>query len=67
MWAVLSFVVAAVIGLVAVLIASRHSSPHRGRHPWLLHDTTKLHVGIMGSLAGFAFTGVRPSSPRFSP
>jgi hypothetical protein len=58
MWTVLSFGVAAAIGLVAVLIASRRNSPHHGRHPWLLHDTTKLHVGIMGSLAGFAFTGV---------
>jgi hypothetical protein len=58
MWAVLSFLLAAVIGLVVVLIASRRSSAQHGSHPWLLYDTTKLHVGIMASLAGFAFTGV---------
>ena len=58
MWAVLSFLLAAAIGLVVVLIASRRSSAQHGRHPWLLYDTTKLHVGIMASLAGFAFTGV---------
>ncbi len=58
MWAVLSFLLAAAIGLVVALIASRRSSAPHGSHPWLLYDTTKLHVGIMASLAGFAFTGV---------
>ena len=27
-------------------------------HPWLLSDTAKLHVTIMGGLAGFAVTGI---------
>jgi hypothetical protein len=58
MWAVLSFLLAAAIGLVVVLIASRRSSPPFGGHPWQLHETTKLHVEILASLAGFAFTGV---------
>jgi hypothetical protein len=59
MWVVLSFLLATVVGLVVVLIASRRlSSAQQGSHPWLLYDTTKLHVGIMATLAGFAFTGV---------
>ena len=58
MWAVLGFLVAAAIGLVAVLAAERRGSDQRNSYPWLLKDTANMHVGIMGSLAGFAFTGV---------
>ena len=57
MWAVVGFLVAAAIGLALVLAAS-HSSPQLNKHPWIVDDTAKMHVGIMGSLAGFAFTGV---------
>lgn len=58
MWAVLGFLLAAAIGLVVVLLATRRSPPQFGSHPWQLHETTKLHVEILASLAGFAFTGV---------
>ncbi len=58
MWAVLGFLVAAGIGLLAVLAAGRRGSAQRDRYPWRLAETANLHVGIMGSLAGFAFTGI---------
>ncbi len=58
MWAVLGFLLTAAIGLVAVLAAGRRGSAQRDRFPWMLHETAKLHVGIMASLAGFAFTGI---------
>lgn len=58
MWAVLGFLLAAAIGLVLVLLATRRSSPRIESYPWQLHETTKLHVEILSSLAGFAFTGV---------
>jgi hypothetical protein len=57
MWAVLGFLIAAAIGLVVVLAARDRSSVQRDSYPWILYDTAKSHVGIMGSLAGFAFTG----------
>src|SRR4051795_7064942 len=58
MWAALAFLVAAAIGLAVVLVAGRRGSTQLDSHPWLLHDTAKMHVGVMSSLAGFAFTGV---------
>lgn len=58
MWVVLGFLVAAAIGLATVLAASRRSSAMLGSHPWNLYDMAKAHVGIIGGLAGFAFTGV---------
>jgi hypothetical protein len=58
MWAVLAFLVAAATGLVVVLAAARRGPARRDSYPWMLGDTAKLHVGIMGSLAGFAFTGI---------
>ena len=58
MWAVLGFLIAAAIGLVVVLAARDRSSVQRDSYPWILYDTAKSHVGIMGGLAGFAFTGV---------
>jgi hypothetical protein len=58
MWAVLGFVLAAALGLAAVLRAGSHGSAERNEYPWPLVEVSKLHVGIVGSLAGFAFTGV---------
>jgi hypothetical protein len=58
MWAVMAFLLAAVIGLVAVLAMGRRGSAHSDRYPWILYDTAKLHVGITAGLAGFAFTGI---------
>jgi hypothetical protein len=58
MWAVMGFLVAAAIGLVAVLAVGRRGSAQSDQHPWILYDTAKLHVGIMAGLAGFAFTGI---------
>ena len=58
MWVVVAFVIAASVGTVVVLAAARHGSPRLAGQPWLLYDTAKLHVGIMGGLAGFAVTGI---------
>jgi hypothetical protein len=55
---VVGFVVAAAIGLTIVLRAARKGSARLDGHPWLLADTAKLHVTIMGGLAGFAVTGI---------
>ena len=55
---VLGFVIAAAIGLAIVLRAARHGAARLDVHPWLLADTAKLHVTIMGGLAGFAVTGI---------
>ena len=58
MWAVMSFLLAAAIGLVAVLAVGRRGSAQSDHYPWILYDTAKLHVGIMAGLAGFAFTRI---------
>lgn len=58
MWAVLGFLIAAAIGLVVVLAACDRGSVQRDKYPWILYDTAKSHVAIIGGLAGFAFTGV---------
>jgi hypothetical protein len=58
MWEVLGFFLATAIGLATVLAAGRRGSTRHNDYPWLLEETAKLHVGIMGSLAGFAFTGI---------
>ena len=58
MWTVLGFFVAAAIGLTTVLSVGRRGSALRDDYPWLLDEVSKLHVNIVGSLAGFAFTGV---------
>jgi hypothetical protein len=55
---VLGFLVAAAIGLAIVLRAARHGAARMDGHPWLLSETAKLHVTIMGGLAGFAVTGI---------
>lgn len=52
------FLIASAIGLLAVVAAARSGSGHRESYPWKLDETAKLHVGIIGNLAGFAFTGV---------
>jgi hypothetical protein len=58
MWVLMGFLVAAAIGLVAVLAVGRRGAAQSDRYPWILYDTAKMHVGIMAGLAGFAFTGV---------
>jgi hypothetical protein len=58
MWAVLGFCGAAAIGLTAVISVGYRGSSLRDDFPWLLDEVSKLHVNIVGSLAGFAFTGV---------
>ena len=49
---------AAAIGLVVVLVVGRHGLARSKTYPWQLYATANMHVGIMGGLAGFAFTGV---------
>lgn len=75
MWAVLSFLVASAIGLAAVLTIGRRGSIRRRDYPWMLDGVSQLHVTIVGTLAGFAFTGVvlvvtlahdRPGRPEIS-
>lgn len=58
MWAVVGFLIAAAAGIVTMLAVSRRASPQLRSHPWALYETAKLHVAIIGNLAGFAFTGV---------
>ena len=58
MWAVVGFLIAAAAGIAAVLIAGRRFSARLHTHPWTLYEAAKLHVAIIGNLAGFAFTGV---------
>jgi hypothetical protein len=58
MWAVFGFLIASAIGLAIVLTAGRRGSARREAYPWLLDEVSKLHVTTVGTLAGFAFTGV---------
>ncbi|HZV78896.1 MAG TPA: hypothetical protein VFF60_04705 [Candidatus Binatus sp.] len=58
MWSVVGFSLAAAIGLAVVLIAERRGTARREHFPWLLDEVSKLHVMVVGTLAGFAFTGV---------
>lgn len=58
MWTLVSFIVASAIGLVTVLRAARSGSIRRRDYPWMLDAVSQLHVTIVGTLAGFAFTGV---------
>jgi hypothetical protein len=58
MWASLSFLVASAIGLVTVLVLARRGPIRRSEYPWALDAVSQLHVAIVGTLAGFAFTGV---------
>jgi hypothetical protein len=58
MWAILGFVIAAAIGLVVVIAFGRRGLAHTETYPWQLYATANMHVGIMGGLAGVAFTGI---------
>ena len=58
MWVVMSFFLAATIGVVAVLAVGRRGLAQSHHYPWILHDTAKMHAGITAGLAGFALTGV---------
>jgi hypothetical protein len=58
MWTLAGFIVASVIGLATVLSAGRRGSIRRHDYPWMLDAVSQLHVTIVGTLAGFAFTGV---------
>ncbi len=58
MWIVVGFLIAATAGVLAVLVAGRRASAPLLDHPWMVYETAKLHVAIIGNLAGFAFTGV---------
>ncbi len=58
MWTIVSFIVASAIGLATVLRAARRGSVRRRDYPWILDGVSQLHVTIVGTLAGFAFTGV---------
>lgn len=75
MWAPLSFLVASAIGLATVLTVGRRGPIRRSEYPWALDAVSQLHVAIVGTLAGFAFTGVvlvvtlahdRPGRPEIS-
>jgi len=58
MWVIPGFLIAAVIGLAVVLAAYRVGTVRLDSHPWVLQETSQLHVHILAGLAGFAFTGV---------
>ncbi len=58
MWTLVGFIAASVIGLATVLSAGRRGSIRRRDYPWMLDAVSQLHVTIVGTLAGFAFTGV---------
>jgi hypothetical protein len=58
MWVLVGFLLAAAVGLVAVLAVERRGSARSESYPWKLYGTANTHVGIMGGLAGFAFTGI---------
>lgn len=58
MWAPLSFLIASAIGLATVFIVGRRGKIRRSEYPWALDAVSQLHVAIVGTLAGFAFTGV---------
>ncbi len=56
--AIVGFVVATAIGVPTALYLARGRSARLEAHPWQLYDTAKVHVTIMGGLAGFAVTGI---------
>jgi hypothetical protein len=58
MWVLAACTIAVLVGVPAVLVLTRRGSPRLTEQPWLLYDTAKLHVSIMGGLAGFAVTGI---------
>jgi hypothetical protein len=58
MWVIPGFLVVAAIGLVVALAVCKRGSIQSDNYPWIIYDTAKSHVGIMGGLAGFSFTGI---------
>jgi hypothetical protein len=58
MWVLLGWAGATAIGVAAAGWLTRAGAPHLDRQPWLLYDTSKQHVTILGGLAGFAVTGI---------
>lgn len=58
MWILPALLLTAVIGYLFVSYVCRDDAVRLRGEPWVLNDTAKMHVSIMGSLAGFAFTGV---------
>jgi hypothetical protein len=58
MWSIAGFLAAAIVGLAITLLTSRRDRTQRDDYPWRLEEVSKLHVAIVGTLAGFAFTGV---------
>jgi hypothetical protein len=58
MWSIAGFLAAAIVGLGITLRASRRDRIQHDDYPWRLDEVSKLHVAIVGTLAGFAFTGV---------
>ena len=58
MGALLSFLVTSAIAIAISLRAIRGRGVRRSDYPWMLDEVSKLHVMIVGTLAGFAFTGV---------
>jgi hypothetical protein len=58
MWTLVGFIVASAIGVATVLNTGRRGSIRRRDYPWMLDVVSQLHVTIVGTLAGFAFTGV---------
>jgi hypothetical protein len=58
MWVFVGFVVTAAIGTAVVLSVGRRGAAQSHTYPWQLYATANMHVGLMGGLAGFAFTGI---------
>ncbi len=58
MWILPALLLTAVVSYLIVFQASRSDAVRTSGEPWILNDTAKMHVSIMGTLAGFAFTGV---------
>src|SRR3954468_2804978 len=46
------------VSVAAMLWTVRGAGPRLNPPPWVLTDTAKQHVTIMGGLAGFAVTGI---------
>jgi hypothetical protein len=58
MFVIAGFLVAAVLGVAAVLALARGGGFCREKHPWNLYEAAWAHVQLLGGLAGFAFTGI---------
>jgi hypothetical protein len=58
MWVLLGWAAATVVGIAITIWLTRRGVPRLDSQPWLLYDTSKQHVTILGGLAGFAVTGI---------